>query len=128
MFSLIWEVRSDKYSLDNLCKENGIKAKVWKKGDRISSKRNHTTFGFKYFVGEFLTIYELNHGISKFLTENRKNLVSVQSKGCSSEIDIGVTVDVKAVAVVSLSMPVELQLPLSELGVITTFTVMLSDD
>ena len=113
MFSLIWEVRSDEHNLDELCKENGLEAKIWKKGDRISSKRNHTTFGFKYFIGDFSTINELNSGISKFLTGNKKSLVDVQSKNCSSEIDVGITIDVKEVAVASLSMPVELQLPLS---------------
>ena len=104
-----------------------IDTKYWRKGERISSKRVHTTSGFRYQICESTEMHELIRCLSNFMSNNCKILNFIKSHDFSSELDIGVIVDISNAALVSLQLPLDIQVKRSEFSISLIFTVMLSD-
>jgi hypothetical protein len=128
MFSVVWEVRAEANVIEGLCTKYNLPVTPWKKGDRITSKRDHSTYGFRWGISDCTSTNELNEGLMEFVQTYKNCINEISSLSQSSEIDIGITIDIEEVSAVSLSFPLKLQLSLSELGTVIVFTVMLSDD
>ncbi|WP_333608451.1 hypothetical protein [Arsukibacterium sp.] len=128
MFSVVWEVRSETESADLLVDLYGITAKFWNKGDHISASRQHTTSGFRVSICDCEDLCELHDCISAFIDKNSEVLSYIKNRNFSSEIDIGVVVDHQKVAMMSLQLPLDIQVKLSEKSVSLIYTVMLADD
>lgn len=128
MFSVIREGSHKSFNFSNFVEKYEICATIWKKGDRISDRRNHKFFGFKNFIGEAESLSELYDKLDLFLSENMKALEELKQSAIFTEVDIASIVDPGEIVVSSLSLPYVLQDKLNRCGLVLSYTVIFSDD
>ena len=128
MFSVVWDVSTEIDDIDKVVELFKINTKSWKKWDQSSSLRRHKTSGFRLPIGDCKDVMELSSCMSIFVENNSEVLKYLKNNSFTSEIDVGVIVDPRQVALVSLQLPFDIQKQLTNHKIVLVYTVMFSDE